>query len=214
MHHQVRGSGVFELNLQSFRNEKGVNVDGNCCNGYRSEGVCSATCRTFFRVCLTHYQAAIATEPNPTCTFADYTTPVVAENSVNFSVRTDLPMSNPMRFRIEEYSWPGDFSLIIEAWHDTTLTGPTTGSPRELISRLAVQRSASAGADWYNSRYATRSTELWYSYRFVCEDNYYGARCEDLCRPRDDQFGHYYCSDNGTKICKDGWQGEYCDRGE
>lgn len=88
------------------------------------------------------------------------------------------------------------------------------GSPRELISRLAVQRSASAGADWYNSRYATRSTELWYSYRFVCEDNYYGARCEDLCRPRDDQFGHYYCSDNGTKICKDGWQGEYCDRGE
>jgi Golgi apparatus protein 1 len=88
------------------------------------------------------------------------------------------------------------------------------GSPRELISRLAVQRSAQGGTDWYNSKNTTPSTELVYSYRFKCDDHYYGVTCEDLCRPRDDQFGHYYCSNNGTKVCLDGWQGDYCDRGE
>lgn len=103
---QVQASGVFELHLQSFRNNDGLNKDGNCCNGYRSEGKCTSPCKTFFRVCLTHYQAAIATESNPTCTFGEYTSPVVAENSVNFSARTDLPMDNPLRFPVKEFSWP------------------------------------------------------------------------------------------------------------
>lgn len=105
---QVQASGVFELHLQSFRNDKGLNEDGNCCNGYRSEGTCTSPCKTFFRVCLTHYQTVIASDPDlhPTCTFGDYTTPVVADNSVNFSARTDLPMDNPLRFPISEFSWP------------------------------------------------------------------------------------------------------------
>ncbi|KAL8590103.1 hypothetical protein ACOMHN_034334 [Nucella lapillus] len=209
---QVRTTGVFELHLQSFRNAKGLNQDGNCCNGYRTEGKCSSPCKTFFRVCLTHYQVNIATDPSPQCTFGEFSTPVVADNSVNFSSRTDLPMDNPLRFPVREFAWPGDFSLVVEAWHDSTLTGPSQGSPREMISRLAVQRSAAAGLDWYNSKHITRYTELIYSYRFRCDDHYYGAACEDLCRRRDDQFGHYYCSDNGTKVCLDGWQGEYCDR--
>nr|KAG5699751.1 hypothetical protein BaRGS_014167 [Batillaria attramentaria] len=160
--------------------------------------------------------AAIATDPNPKCTFADYTTQVVAENSANFSstaAHSDLAvLQNPLRFPIDEFKWPGDFSLIIEAWHDTTLSGPSEGSPRELISRLAVQRSAAAGADWYNSKQTTRYHELRYSYRFVCNENYYGPSCEELCRPRDDQFGHSYCSENGTVVCLDGWEGEYCDK--
>ncbi|KAK7104697.1 delta-like protein 1 [Littorina saxatilis] len=209
---QVQASGVFELHLQSFRNNDGLNKDGNCCNGYRSEGKCTSPCKTFFRVCLTHYQAAIATESNPTCTFGEYTSPVVAENSVNFSARTDLPMDNPLRFPVKEFSWPGDFSLIVEVFHDTTLTGPSAGSQREEISRLATQRSAAAGANWYHSKHTTRYTELIYSYRFICDEHYYGANCEELCRPRDDKFGHSYCSENGTKVCLDGWQGEYCDQ--
>lgn len=79
---------------------------------------------------------------------------------------------------------------------------------------MALLRSAAAGADWFNSQYVTGNTELKYSYRFLCDEHYYGPACGDLCRPRNDQFGHLYCSPNGTKICLDGWQGEYCDRGK
>ena len=89
-------------------------------------------------------------------------------------------------------------------------------SPRELITRLAARRSVEVGKDWqeYTHTDAGSSSALRYSYRVSCEDNYYGVGCIALCRPRDDQFGHYSCSPNGTKVCLDGWSGPYCDQGK
>ncbi|KAL3872719.1 hypothetical protein ACJMK2_035925 [Sinanodonta woodiana] len=205
---QVCSTGSFELKLKEFRNEHGLNSDGNCCNGYLKSSVCSSTCRTFFSICLTHYQAQIS--DNPQCTFASMTSPVLGENNVEFD-NVSLLMDNPVRFPFQ-ISWPGTFSIVIEAWHDTTLQGPQSGSPRELISRLAAQRSAQAGTDWLYYIHATEYTQLEYSYRIVCDENYYGPSCSIFCRPRDDQFGHYTCSENGTKICMGGWTGQYCDQ--
>jgi delta-like protein len=51
----------------------------------------------------------------------------------------------------------------------------------------------------------------------ICTSHYYGVDCDTLCRPRDDQFGHYTCAESGEKACLDGWQkdhtkpeGDYC----
>ncbi|XP_076464788.1 uncharacterized protein LOC143296643 [Babylonia areolata] len=219
---QVEATGVFELHLKSFTNDHGLNADGNCCNGIRTGERCTSQCHTFFHVCLTHYQAAISSSASSSSSSSGGSGPGLSSSSDLSSV------DSPIRFPIRDFAWPGDFSLIIEAWHDTTLSGPTEGSSRELIQRLAVQSSASAGRDWYNSNYTTTSTssasasssglsstttqQLLYSYRFVCDPTYYGAACTVLCRARDDHFGHYYCdSSNGTKVCLDGWSGEYCD---
>ena len=89
-----------------------------------------------------------------------------------------------------------------------------TGSSREQIMRLAVQRSISAGSSWQHYSHSAQFTSLEYSYRVVCDDHYYGTGCSNFCRPRDDQFGHYTCDSNGTKTCLDGWKGRYCDQGE
>ena len=51
---------------------------------------------------------------------------------------------------------------------------------------------------------------LEFSYRFVCQHNYFGDKCVDFCQPRDDKHGHYTCSDAG-KTCNPGWEGDYCD---
>lgn len=53
-------------------------------------------------------------------------------------------------------------------------------------------------------------TELRYSYRFICNDNYYGDTCSKICTPRDDRFGHYTCKSDGQIACLPGWKGEYC----
>ncbi|KAK6181383.1 hypothetical protein SNE40_009243 [Patella caerulea] len=206
---QVTASGVFELKLTSFLNEHGLNYDGNCCNGLRTGGVCSSTCKTFFRVCLTHYQAKIS--KNPPCSFANITTKVLGNNSINFDSDLAADFINPIQFKFQ-FSWPGSFSLIIEAWHDSTLHGPVQDSPRELISHLPVQRSAEVSKDWYSLSLKDHYREIKYSYRIVCDKNYYGSGCSEMCRPRDDQFGHYTCSVNGTKVCLDGWTGEYCEQ--
>ncbi|OWF41210.1 delta-like protein D [Mizuhopecten yessoensis] len=205
----VTCTAVFELKLSLFKNEDGLNTDGNCCNGFRKDGKCSDTCRTFFWICLTHYQKTIPDDAS--CTFASVTTPILGSNSVNFSAQLPVKFDNPLDFSIP-YSWPGTFSLIVNAYHDTTLNGPAQGSPRELVSTLKTQRSLDAGGNWLSFTHSTRYTELNYSYRVYCDDNYYGSECSNFCRPRNDPFGHYRCDETGQKVCVEGWEGPYCDR--
>jgi Golgi apparatus protein 1 len=64
-------------------------------------------------------------------------------------------------------------------------------------------------------------TRLEYEYRMLCSAQYYGKDCDTLCRPRDDQFGHYTCGRDGEKVCLEGWQkdptkpeGDYCTKGK
>lgn len=97
---------------------------------------------------------------------------------------------------------------------------PSPGSG-VLISRLATQQELSAGRDWTRGVHQDRRTRLEYDYRMACSAHYYGADCDTLCRPRDDQFGHYTCGPQGEKVCLDGWQkdptkpeGDYCTKGK
>ncbi|XP_076314255.1 uncharacterized protein LOC143226757 [Tachypleus tridentatus] len=201
---QAFGSEVFELRLDSFSNDNGRDFEGNCCSGYRSDhGSCSSTCRTYFRVCLTHYQAII--DPNPPCTFGEVITPVLGNNSVYLLDKKVSRFTNPIRFSFD-FSWPGTFSLIIEAWHDSS----SEEGGRTLITRLATQRSLEVSPDWTQDSHQTKHVTIRYSYRVLCDDTYYGETCTKLCRPRNDKFGHYNCSLTGEKVCLSGWTGEYC----
>lgn len=51
------------------------------------------------------------------------------------------------------------------------------------------------------------------SVRVQCADNYYNTTCTTFCRPRNDQFGHYTCGEQGNKVCLPGWQGANCEKG-
>ncbi|KAJ3613163.1 hypothetical protein NHX12_019415 [Muraenolepis orangiensis] len=106
---------------------------------------------------------------------------------------------------------PGAFSLIIEAWHSpaSDLPGVTT-NPEFLISSFAMQRQLGIGHEWSRDVQSGKQTELRYSYRFVCNENYYGDTCSKICTPRDDHFGHYTCTPDGQIACQPGWKGEYC----
>lgn len=79
-----------------------------------------------------------------------------------------------------------------------------------LISRLTRQTLLDVGEDWtqdvHNSKYST----VRFEYRVTCDPYYYGKGCENFCRPREDNFGHFTCSTTGDKVCLAGWQGEYC----
>lgn len=65
--------------------------------------------------------------------------------------------------------------------------------------------------EWTEDRHVLpQNTSMEYDIRVTCDSNYYGGGCADLCRPRDDGFGHYTCSSNGDIVCLSGWQGQYC----
>lgn len=99
-------SGVFELKLQEFLNKKGAQGNKNCCKG----GLTSSfqqqqcECKTFFRICLKHYQPNAS--PEPPCTYGGAVTPVLGSNS--FQVPDAIPessFSNPIRINFG-FTWP------------------------------------------------------------------------------------------------------------
>ncbi|MEE6475402.1 hypothetical protein FKM82_010740 [Ascaphus truei] len=212
--YQVSCSGLFELKLQEFVNKKGLMGNMNCCRGGMSGvsgslGLLQCECKTFFRICLKHYQSNVS--PDPPCTYGSSITPVLGSSSFNVpdSSSSDPAFTNPIRFPFG-FTWPGTFSLIIEALHTDSADDLSTDNSDRLISRLAIQRHLTVGGEWSQDLHSSSRTELKYSYRFVCDEHYYGEGCSDYCRPRDDAFGHFSCGDRGEKVCNPGWKGQYC----
>ncbi|XP_055088033.1 delta-like protein 4 [Periophthalmus magnuspinnatus] len=194
---QVCGSGVFELNLHEFKNNKGLLANGSACK---------PNCRTYFRVCLKNYQAVVS--PGD-CIFGTSVTPVLGTNY--FNARDTVPAHKPIQIPFN-FGWPGSFSLIIEAWHSPHGRPPADGSSSDLlISFFSIQRELGVGSDWSQSVQLWRQTELRYSYRFICNESYYGESCSKKCTPRDDRFGHYTCTRDGLLACLPGWKGKYCE---
>ncbi|XP_016150062.1 delta-like protein 4 [Sinocyclocheilus grahami] len=194
---QIYGSGVFELDLHEFKHFNGLLANGNACK---------PECRTFFRVCLKNYQVVVS--PGD-CIFGSAITPVLGTNS--FSIMGGGSFSTPIRLPFN-FGWPGSFSLIIEAWYSPYADLPVdTYNPDLQISFFAIQRKLEVGAEWSQDVQSGKQTELRYSYRFICSENYYGDSCSKKCTPRDDRFGHYTCNPDGQLSCLPGWKGEYCE---
>ncbi|KAM9355916.1 uncharacterized protein KZ484_013960 [Pholidichthys leucotaenia] len=190
---QVFGSGVFQIELHHFHNSKGLLANGRSCG--------MVGCRTYFKVCLKNFQKDVS--PGK-CIFGRVTTPVLGTDS--FSIPQDAQLRLPLNF-----TWPGAFSLVTQAWHSPETQQPRdTASTEFLISSFAIQRQLGMGREWTQDVRTDAQTELRYSYRFICNDNYYGDTCSKICAPRDDRFGHYTCKPDGQIACLPGWKGEYC----
>lgn len=83
-------------------------------------------------------------------------------------------------------------------------------NPDRIISTMITQRHLAVGDDWSQDLHTSGRTELKFSYRFVCDEHYYGDGCSVFCRTRDDAFGHFTCGERGEIVCDAGWKGQYC----
>ncbi|XP_022915301.1 neurogenic locus protein delta [Onthophagus taurus] len=146
------------------------------------------SCPARFRVCLKEYQVKIdAASP---CTFGNVVTSAVEDG-----------YATPIRIPFD-FTWPSSFSLIVEA-----LNGNSTV---DVLLRLATQTWLEVGQKWTSHEDTSDGYSLKVEFRVTCNVNYFGKGCENLCRPRDDNFGHFTCSSTGERVCLAGWQGDYC----
>ena len=88
--------GVFELRLKKFNNFHASDINGNCCEGLKSNGYCAGRCNTKFRICLKHFQNQV--DYNQDCTFGEEITPDLGSN--NFTINRA-----PIKFNIN-FKWP------------------------------------------------------------------------------------------------------------
>uniref|UniRef100_A0A3P9JFW3 Delta-like protein n=1 Tax=Oryzias latipes TaxID=8090 RepID=A0A3P9JFW3_ORYLA len=203
-------TGSFELQLESVENVNGELADGECCDGPRGPQDLRCTrdeCDTYFRVCLKEYQVEAA--PSGPCTFGTGSTPVLGGNIFSFRSSRSPRGDEAGRILIPfQFAWPRTFTLIVEAWdwdNDTRSNGEEL-----LIERVIHTGMINPGDHWQTIMHDGPVARLKYRIRVRCDENYYGNKCNKLCVPRDDYFGHYRCEPSGAQVCLDGWMGPDC----
>ncbi|XP_067941299.1 delta-like protein B isoform X2 [Watersipora subatra] len=202
---EVSSTGQFELNLLEFSNTNGLLNNRSCCVGPTPDrDICTGQCSTYFKICVKPYQERV-TDGN--CAFGEYVSNVIPNNNSFLFPQNVYEFTNPLVFSVD-YVWPGDFGLIIEAYH------ASHGIQDPLIASMRGSHALGSGDGWVLEQYnsSDHSHSIRFQYRMKCSENYYGPFCDLFCEDRDDELGRYECDENGGKVCRQGWQGEYCDK--
>ncbi|XP_071124867.1 protein jagged-1a-like [Mytilus edulis] len=200
---QVFSSGIFEMAILSIYNGNGRRSDGECCVGTKE--YCNDQCRTFVSACLLQHTTNVPELPE--CIFGNSSTAVLGGNVILSQTLNDFELSTLLiRF---QFSWPAVFTLVVDVRHDND-NHLSQNDSSQLIIRSIVSETIYPPSYWYTQTTLGENKSIQYTYRVICDDNYYGAGCEVFCRSRNDSFGHYVCDQDGTKLCLPGWDGEFC----
>ncbi|XP_053553240.1 protein jagged-2 isoform X1 [Bombina bombina] len=197
-------TGYFELQLGTVRNLLGELLTGECCDDTKSpqNPSCSRDeCDTYLRACLKEYQAKIT--PTGPCNYGSAHTAVLGGNNIHLSSREPAGrIVIPFQF-----AWPRSFTLVLEAWD---WDNDTRTDDSQLIDRVTHAGVINPDDQWTPLLLNGHVAHFEFKIRVKCDENYYGAMCNKLCRPRDDFVGHYTCDQYGNKACMDGWMGMDC----
>lgn len=208
-----QSTGHFELQLISVENIHGELSDGECCDGPRNSQDRHCTrdeCDTYFKVCLKEYQTEVTTTGS--CTFGSATTQVLGGNMFSFQGTKGNPNKIDEAGKISipfQFAWPRTFSLIVEAW-DWDNDTRSNNDEELLIDRGIHTGMINPGDSWQTIPFDGTTARITYRIRVRCDENYYGNKCNKLCVPRDDYFGHYRCEPSGAQVCLEGWMGQDC----
>ncbi|TWW72443.1 Protein jagged-2 [Takifugu flavidus] len=74
-----------------------------------------------------------------------------------------------------------------------------------LIQRSIYKGMINPGEEKQTVASQSPGARLEYTIRVRCDEHYYGPKCNKVCRPRDDYFGHYVCDHLGDRECMEGW---------
>nr|XP_057912610.1 protein jagged-2b isoform X1 [Doryrhamphus excisus] len=205
-----QSTGYFELQLISVENVNGELAGGECCDGSRSSQedlrCVEDECDTYFKVCLKEYQVDITT--GGPCMFGAGATKVLGGNMLNFqNAKNKIDEAGKIVIPFQ-FAWPRTYTLIVEAWDWDNIT--RHNDEELLIERAAHTGMVNPGDPWQTIPYDGPVARIIYRIRVRCDDNYYGNKCNKLCVPRDNYFGHYGCEQSGAKVCLEGWMGPDC----
>ncbi|KAI5108419.1 protein jagged-2-like isoform X1 [Silurus meridionalis] len=209
-------SGYVELRVLSVENWKGALASGECCGGERGarqgQGVdCSAVeCSTYFRACLKEYQVEVMT--SGPCTYGTASSAILGGNSFQLegTGNNRNKGSNIGTLIIPfQFAWPRAYTLILEAW-DWDNSTVIADNEKQLIERSVHRSEMNPGDECQVIQHPGHTARFKYQVCVRCDRHYYSNKCNKLCRPRDDLFGHFECDQHGNLQCLEGWTGSDC----
>ncbi|XP_062537642.1 protein serrate [Armigeres subalbatus] len=236
----VSSSGFFEMQILEIANTNSHLLSGYCCGlpaaKQRMQTTGCPACATAFRLCLKEYQGTtsssgqqqlkaqkqqggssaaeallLADEPQTTassamygCAFGNASTPTLGGSSFVLSDSEVGRVTLPFTFR-----WTKSFTLILQALDMYNESYPIAD---RLIEETSFSGVILPSHEWNTLDHTGKNARITYRVRVQCADNYYNTTCTTFCRPRNDQFGHYTCGEQGNKVCLPGWQGANCEK--
>lgn len=96
----AHGSGFFELQVLEMVNPRGELANGECCGGGTCSPVtsrCTASCNTFFRLCLKEYQSNVTSTGS--CSFGNTSSVVLGRDSFTLADPERGKLVLPFTFR-------------------------------------------------------------------------------------------------------------------
>ncbi|GIX94303.1 hypothetical protein CEXT_391971 [Caerostris extrusa] len=100
------------------------------------------------------------------------------------------------------------FTFILDALDVVNKDIPYTA---RIIERKVYSGIILPSTEWHTLLYTGTAAKINFRIRVICGPYYYNSTCTVFCKPRNDKFGHYMCSDKGEKICLPGWTGNTCE---
>ncbi|XP_053686299.1 protein serrate [Sabethes cyaneus] len=138
------------------------------------------------------------------CAFGNASTPVLGGSSFVLSDSEIGRVTLPFTFR-----WTKSFTLILQA---LDMYNESYSISDRLIEETSFSGVILPSHEWNTLDHTGKNARITYRVRVQCADNYYNTTCTTFCRPRNDQFGHYTCGEQGNKVCLPGWQGANCEK--
>ncbi|XP_029688534.1 protein jagged-2-like isoform X3 [Takifugu rubripes] len=170
-----RSTGYFELQLVSVENPGGQLLSGDCCDAERSAA--EGPCGA--DECDTYFKFKSGQKSGGN------------RNEAGKIL---------IRF---QFAWPRAFTVIVEAWDRDN--GTHSNGEELLIQRSIYKGMINPGEEKQTVASQSPGARLEYTIRVRCDEHYYGPKCNKVCRPRDDYFGHYVCDHLGDRECMEGW---------
>eukprot|EP00794_Sanderia_malayensis_P019041 gene19041-20954_t len=213
-------SGTISLKLETFRNARQRDFNGQCCDGDKAAWTCTGECDTYLIMCLS--SSNITSRCDHGSLWMGEGDEAFFPNVFGTKIKetgTSRYYDNPYMHKFEK--WNGTFALKIEVFDDDSLPRRSHHEFNEKVDELQTVLTMNAGqnashANNYTSTLRGRNVELRMSAKVWCDMYYLVPDCTEYCRANNESrsSGYYYrCNyEMGKKECLEGWYGRECNK--
>ncbi|XP_064402069.1 uncharacterized protein LOC135347887 [Halichondria panicea] len=206
----IQADYIFEVQFHSYKNPTQRSQANNGCCDANSQLECRSACDTYLYICLTQASNMQVSVPaiSQECPFGFLQTDLLVNrngDNVVFSEGGSLDVSgntNPSNFQ-SQGPWLGTIQLIIQSYDRDTGNDDYIDIEFINLIDLDVEAATFTQSKLYIGTFQLSTYEL--SFRVNCAQNYYCSDCNTFCISRNDSFGHYYCKQDGSIECFQGY---------